>query len=73
MHSKSEPSNFAAIKAPLSQEAFDQLFREARTHHVASRTCARRAPAQGLRIGASGADQRQRLASQVRFSNYARR
>src|SRR5258708_38270476 len=32
MHSQSEPSNLGAIKAPISQEALDQLFREARTH-----------------------------------------
>ena len=32
MHSQSEPPNLAAIKTPISQEAFDQLFREARTH-----------------------------------------
>jgi 3-hydroxypropanoate dehydrogenase len=32
MHSQSEPSNLGAIKTPISQEAFDQLFREARTH-----------------------------------------
>jgi len=32
MRNQSEPSNFAAIKTPISQEAFDQLFREARTH-----------------------------------------
>ena len=28
----SEPSSLAAIKAPISQEALDQLFRKARTH-----------------------------------------
>ena len=28
----SEPSSLAAIKAPISQEAIDQLFRKARTH-----------------------------------------
>ena len=32
MRNQSEPSNFAAIKTPISQEALDQLFREARTH-----------------------------------------
>ena len=32
MHSQSVPSNVGAIKAPISQEALDQLFREARTH-----------------------------------------
>ena len=32
MHSQSEPSNFAAIKTPISQEALDQLFHKARTH-----------------------------------------
>jgi len=32
MHSQSEPSNLGAIKTPISQEALDQLFREARTH-----------------------------------------
>src|SRR5882672_12410037 len=32
MHSQSEPRTLAAIKAPISQEALDQLFREARTH-----------------------------------------
>jgi 3-hydroxypropanoate dehydrogenase len=32
MHNPSEPSNFAATKAPISQEALDQLFYEARTH-----------------------------------------
>src|SRR5438094_9430103 len=32
MHSQSEPRTLAAIKSPISQEALDQLFREARTH-----------------------------------------
>jgi 3-hydroxypropanoate dehydrogenase len=32
MRNQSELSNFAAIKAPISQQALDQLFREARTH-----------------------------------------
>jgi 3-hydroxypropanoate dehydrogenase len=32
MRSQSEPSNFAAIKTPISREALDQLFCEARTH-----------------------------------------
>src|SRR5260221_11331427 len=32
MHNQSETSNFAATKTPISQEALDQLFREARTH-----------------------------------------
>src|SRR6202158_4599912 len=32
MRNQAEPSNFAAIKAPISREALDQLFREARTH-----------------------------------------
>src|SRR5260370_7705712 len=32
MRSQAEPSNFAAIKTSISQEALDQLFREARTH-----------------------------------------
>jgi len=32
MHSQSEPSNLGAIKTTISQEAFDQLFRGARTH-----------------------------------------
>src|SRR6267154_5281854 len=32
MHRQSEPSNFGAIKTPISQEALDQLFYEARTH-----------------------------------------
>jgi hypothetical protein len=32
MRNQSEPSNFAAIKTPISQEALDQLFCEARTH-----------------------------------------
>ena len=32
MHSQSEPRTLAAVKAPISQEALDQLFREARTH-----------------------------------------
>jgi len=32
MHSQSEPRTFAAVKAPISREALDQLFREARTH-----------------------------------------
>src|ERR1700681_2429598 len=32
MRNQSEPSNLAVIKTPISQEAFDQLFREARTH-----------------------------------------
>jgi 3-hydroxypropanoate dehydrogenase len=32
MHNQSEPSSLAAIKTPISQEALDQLFRDARTH-----------------------------------------
>ncbi len=32
MRNQFEPSNFAAIKTPISQEALDQLFCEARTH-----------------------------------------
>src|SRR5258708_9571022 len=32
MSNQSEPSSLAAVKAPISQEALDQLFREARTH-----------------------------------------
>src|ERR1700674_4949959 len=32
MRNQSEPSNSAAIKTPISEEAFDRLFREARTH-----------------------------------------
>jgi 3-hydroxypropanoate dehydrogenase len=32
MRNQAEPSNFAAIKTPISQEALDQLFYEARTH-----------------------------------------
>jgi len=32
MRNGSEPSNFAAIKSPISQEALDQLFSQARTH-----------------------------------------
>jgi 3-hydroxypropanoate dehydrogenase len=32
MHNQAEPWNFAAIKTPISREALDQLFREARTH-----------------------------------------
>ncbi len=32
MRNQSEPSNLAAIKTPISQEALDQLFCEARTH-----------------------------------------
>jgi len=32
MRNQAEPWNFAAIKAPISQEALDQLFCEARTH-----------------------------------------
>src|SRR5260370_12082948 len=32
MHSQSEPPTLAAVKAPISREALDQLFREARTH-----------------------------------------
>ena len=32
MHSQSEPRTLAAVKAPISREALDQLFREARTH-----------------------------------------
>ena len=34
MRNQPEPSNFAAIKAPISQEALDQLFSQARTHSV---------------------------------------
>src|SRR5690242_4500769 len=32
MRNQSEPENLAGIKTPISQEALDQLFREARTH-----------------------------------------
>src|SRR5260370_1595581 len=32
MHSQSEPRTLAAVKAPISREALDQLFSEARTH-----------------------------------------
>src|SRR6266576_928962 len=32
MHNPSESPSLTAIKSPISQEAFDQLFREARTH-----------------------------------------
>jgi 3-hydroxypropanoate dehydrogenase len=32
MHNQSEPSSSAAVKTPISQDALDQLFREARTH-----------------------------------------
>src|SRR5258708_28455024 len=32
MSNQSEPSNLAAVKTPISQEALDQLFYEARTH-----------------------------------------
>jgi 3-hydroxypropanoate dehydrogenase len=32
MRNQSEPSNFAANKTPISQEALDQLFYDARTH-----------------------------------------
>jgi len=56
MRNHSEPPSLAAIKSPISQEALDQLFsRSADTLHVASRTRASRAPAQGLRIGPSWA------------------
>ncbi len=32
MHSQSEPRPLAVVKAPISQEALDKLFHEARTH-----------------------------------------
>src|SRR5258708_9490437 len=32
MHNQSEPPSLAATKNPISEEAIDQLFREARTH-----------------------------------------
>jgi hypothetical protein len=32
MRNQSEPSSLAATQTPISEEAFDQLFREARTH-----------------------------------------
>src|SRR5712692_3571689 len=32
MHSQSEPRTLAVVKAPISQEALDKLFHEARTH-----------------------------------------
>jgi 3-hydroxypropanoate dehydrogenase len=32
MHNPSESPSLTAIKTPISQEALDQLFREARTH-----------------------------------------
>src|SRR5258708_34724770 len=34
MRNQPEPSNFAAIKAPISQEALDQLLSQARSHSV---------------------------------------
>lgn len=34
MRNQSELSNFAATKKPISQEALDQLFYEARTHSM---------------------------------------
>src|SRR5216684_801711 len=34
MRNQPEPSNSAAIKAPIPQEALDQLFSQARTHSV---------------------------------------
>src|SRR5207302_10681056 len=35
MHSQSEPRTLAAVKAPISRAALDQLFGEARTHWTA--------------------------------------
>jgi 3-hydroxypropanoate dehydrogenase len=32
MRNQAEPWDFAGVKTPVSEEAFDQLFREARTH-----------------------------------------
>src|SRR5437899_5023382 len=32
MHSQSEPRTLAAVKAPISREALNQIFYEARTH-----------------------------------------
>src|SRR5260370_21411573 len=32
MHNQSEPPSLAATKTPISEEAIDQLYREARTH-----------------------------------------
>ena len=50
MRNQAEPSNFAAINSPISQQALDQLFRDARTLlHVASRIRAGGTPSQGLR------------------------
>src|SRR3981189_1415282 len=45
MRNQSEPSSFAAIKTPISQEALNQLFYEARTHS----TCLRELVRVGLR------------------------
>ena len=49
MRNQSEPSSLAAIKTPISQEALDQLFRDAGTHSKwLPGTRASRAPAQGF-------------------------
>jgi hypothetical protein len=74
MRNQSEAPSLAAIKSPISQQALDQLFREARTHSAwLPETRAPRTPAQGLRIGASWAYQCRQLARQIRFSNGTRR
>src|SRR5258708_28412869 len=52
---------------------FRSISRSADTLRVASRTRASRAPAKGLRIGAAWADQCQRFACQIRFSNHSSR
>jgi len=61
-------------KRPISQEALDQLFREARTH---STWLSEPVPVELLRqayeFDPSWADQCQRLACQIRFSNHSRR
>src|ERR1700723_2719897 len=73
MRHEFESSSLAAIKTPISQEALDQLFREARTH---STWLPEPVPVELLRkayeFGAPWTDQCQRLTRQIRFSNYSR-
>jgi len=67
MHTQSEPSNPGAIKTPISKDALDQLFRKRGPTQRGSRASADQTAPRGLRISTSRADQRKRLACQIRF------
>lgn len=74
MHNQSEAQNPSAIKLPISQQALDQLFREARTH---STWLPEPVPEELLRkayeLARLGPTRCRRLTCQVRFSDHPRR